>query len=80
MTLVGRVKRVSRIILCGGGAYLAASLLLPPHHVRWGPDVRNALGLLMAALLALEALCWRFAPVQPRRPGDPLEGSGHDAP
>ncbi len=68
MTPVGRVKRVSRTILCGVGAYLAASLLLPPHHVRWGPDVRNALCVLLAVVAVLEVLCWRFVPANAPSP------------
>lgn len=62
MTILGRVKRMSRVVLFGVGAYLAASLLLPPHHVRWGTDVRNALCVLVAEVAGLEVLCWRFAP------------------
>ena len=62
MTTLGRVKRMSRVVLFGVGAYLAASLLLLPHHVRWGADVRNALCVLLAVVVGLEVLCWRFAP------------------
>ena len=65
MTPLDRLKRMSRVVLCGVGAYLAAILLLPPHHVRWGTDVRNDLFFLVAAVVALEALCWRFAPPHP---------------
>ena len=65
MTPLDRLKRMSRVVLCGVGAYLSASLLLPPHHVRWGTGVRNDLCFLVAAVVGLEALCWRFAPVPP---------------
>lgn len=62
MTTLGRVKRMSRVVLFGAGGYLAASLLLPSHHVHWGTDVRNALCVLLAVVVGLEVLCWRFAP------------------